>query len=212
MPLAPARLYTGGVLASVWVPLLAGTAMFFTLMAAGLVVTGLLAWRVTRRKWRTFRNHGAVLGATALWEATAVRRRRGGEVTSPEEVGQWTPGRARKEMWRSVDQAGAALRTATDLGAPLAELPSLCRRLHSAAVDLDKVLRVEPAGPVPTEVRTQVHEVMRAAGDIQRAAVVSASDANGSRVRDLTRDAVHEIELLDAGLASAQAVLPQRPG
>jgi len=71
---------------------------------------------------------------------------------------------------------------------------------------------VEPAGPVPTEVRAQVHEVMRAAGDIQRAAVVSASDANGSRVRDLTRDAVHEIELLDAGLASAQAALPHRPG
>jgi hypothetical protein len=53
---------------------------------------------------------------------------------------------------------------------------------------------------------------MRAAGDIQRAAVVSASDSNGSQVRDLTRDAVHEIELLDAGLASAQAVLPHRPG
>jgi hypothetical protein len=186
--------------------------MFFTLMVAGLLVTGFLVWRVARRKWRTFRTHGAVLGATALWEAAAVRRRRGGEVPTPEEVGQWSPGRARKEMWRSVDQADAALRTAADLGAPLAELPSLCRRLHSAAADLDKVLRVEPAGPVPTEVRTQVHEVMRAAGDIQRAAVVSASDANGSQVQDLTRDAVHEIELLDAGLASAQAVLPHRPG
>ena len=185
--------------------------MFFTLMVAGLMVTGFLVWRVTRRKWRAVRNHGAVIGASALWEATAVRRRRGGEATTPEEVGQWTPGRARKEMWRSVDQADAALRTATDLGAPLAELPSLCRRLHAAAVDLDKVLRVEPAGPVPTEVRAQVHEVMRAAGDIQRAAVVSASDANGPRVHDLTRDAGHEIELLDAGLASARAVLPHPP-
>jgi hypothetical protein len=208
----PARLlpYNEGVTASVWVPLLAGTAMFFTLMVAGLMVTGFLVWRVARRKWRAVRNHGAVIGASALWEATAVRRRRGGEATTPEEVGQWTPGRARKEMWRSVDQADAALRTAADLGAPLAELPSLCRRLHAAAVDLDKVLRVEPAGPVPTEVRTQVHEVMRAAGDIQRAAVVSASDASGPRVHDLTRDAVHEIELLDAGLASAQAALPHR--
>ena len=63
----------------------------------------------------------------------------------------------------------------------------------------------------PREVRAQVHEVMRAAGDIQRAAVVSASDANGQRVSDLTRDAGHEIELLDAGLASARAALPHPP-
>jgi hypothetical protein len=78
-------------------------------------------------------------------------------------------------------------------------------------MDLDKVLRVEPAGPVPTELRAQVHEVMRAAGDVQRAAVASASDANAQTVADLTRDAGHEIQLLDAGLASAQAALPHRP-
>ena len=92
--------------------------MFFALMVAGLVVTGFLLWRVARRKWRAFHSHGAVIGATALWEATAVRRRRGGEATSPDEVAQWTPGRARKEMWRSVDQAEAAVRAATEVGAP----------------------------------------------------------------------------------------------
>jgi hypothetical protein len=199
------------VIASLWVPLLAGTALFFALMMAGLLITGYLLWRLARRKWRSFHSHGAVIGATALWEAAAVRRRRGGETTSPEEVGQWTPGRARKEMWRSVDQADAAVRAAVDVGAPTAELPSLCRRLQTAAMNLDKVLRVEPAGAVTTELRTQVHEVMRAAGDVQRAAVVSASDANGQRVQELTRDAVHEIELLDAGLASAQAALPHPP-
>jgi len=185
--------------------------MFVALMVAGLVVTGFLLWRLARRKVRAMRSHGAVIGATALWEAAAVRRRRGGEDTSPEEVAQWTPARARKEMWRSVDQAEAAVRAAAEVGAPVAELPSLCRRLNAAAVDLDKVLRVEPAGSVPMDIRTQVHEVMRAAGDIQRAAVVSASDANGQRVEDLTRDAVHEIQLLDAGLASARAVLPPPP-
>jgi hypothetical protein len=199
------------VSASIWVPLLAGTAAFFALMLAGLVVTGFLLWRLARRKWRAFHSHGAVISATALWEATAVRRRRGGEPTSPEEVGQWSPRRVRKEMWHSVDQADAAVRAATEVGAPTAELPSLCRRLHAAAMDLDKVLRVEPAGPVPMEIRTQVHEVIRAAGDVQRAAVVSASDANGQRVQELTRDAVHEIRLLDAGLASAQDALPHPP-
>jgi len=185
--------------------------MFFALMLAGLLVTGFLLWRLARRKWRAFHAHGAVIGATALWEATAVRRRRGGEATSPEEVGQWTPGRARKEMWRSVDRADAAVRAAADVGAPTAELAPLCRRLQGAAMDLDKVLRVEPAGPVATELRTQVHEVMRAAGDVQRAAVASASDANAQKVTELTLDAEHEIQLLDAGLASAQAALPHRP-
>jgi hypothetical protein len=185
--------------------------MFLALMTAGLVATGFLLWRLARRKWRAFHAHGAVIGATALWEAAAVRRRRGGEPTSPEEVGQWTAGRARKELWRSVDRAEAAVRAASEVDAPTAELPSLCRRLQAAAVDLDKVLRVEPAGPVTVDLRTQVHEVMRAAGDVQRAAVVSASDASGQRVQDLTRDAVHEIRLLDAGLASAQDALPRPP-
>ncbi len=197
--------------ASIWVALLAGTALFVTLMLAGLLVTGFLLWRLARRKWRALHSHGAVIGATALWEAAAVRRRRGGEPTSADEVGQWTPGRARKEMWHAVDQADAAVRAAAEVGAPTAELPSLCRRLQAAAVDLDKVLRVEPSGPVPMEVRTQVHEVLRAAGDVQRAAVVSASDASGQRVEELTRDAGREIQLLDAGLASAQAALPHPP-
>jgi len=210
-PPAVDALYTGQVSASIWGPLLAGTALFVALMLAGLMVTGFLLWRLARRKWRALHSHGAVIGATAVWEAVAVRRRRGGEPISSDEVAQWSPARARKEMWRSVDQADAAVRAAVDVGAPVAELPSLCRRLNAAAVGLDKVLRVEPAGSVPTTVRTQVAEVMRAAGDVQRAAVVSAGDANGQRVEDLTRDAVHEIELLDAGLASAQATLPHPP-
>ena len=48
---------------------------------------------------------------------------------------------------------------------------------------------------------------MRAAEDLQRAAVAAASDATAHRVEDLTRDASQEIELLDAGLASARMAL-----
>ena len=40
--------------------------------------------------------------------------------------------------------------------------------------------------------------------------MASASDANGQRVTDLIRDADHEIQCLDAGLASARSVLPPR--
>ena len=96
------------------------------------------------------RGDGAVGGRR---RPPAARRR----ACLPDEVGRWAPRRVRKEMWHSVDQAEAAVRAAGELGAPTAELPSLCRRLQAAAVDLDKVLRVEPAGPVPMEIRTQVH-------------------------------------------------------
>ena len=53
-----------------------------------------------------------------------------------------------------------------------------------------QVLRVDPAGHGADRAsRDQVVEVMRAADDVQQAAVASASDANGQRVRDLVRDA-----------------------
>ena len=105
-------------------------------------------------------------------------------------------------MWRSVDRATTAVRAADDLGGPTAELPSLCRRLQAAAVDLDRVLRVDPGRPVPGPVVRQVLEVVRAADDVQQAAVASAGEANAQRLRDLTEDAGHELTLLDAGLAS----------
>ena len=105
-------------------------------------------------------------------------------------------------MWRSVDQAEAAVRAADELGGPTAELPSLCRRLQAAAVG-PRPGAAGGAGRAGADASRAPRsiEVMRAAGDVQRAAVASASDANGQRVRDLTRDADHEIQLLDAGLA-----------
>jgi succinate dehydrogenase/fumarate reductase flavoprotein subunit len=175
---------------------------------ATAVVGAYLVWRYGRRKWRAFHAHGAVVGALALWEATATRRRRGTGTPSMDDVSGVAPRRIRKDMWRSVDQAASAIRTADELGAPTAELPSLCRRLQAAATDLDKVLRVDSAGPAPAQVAAQAVEIMRAARDVQEAAVASASDSNRSRVADLTRDAEQEIQLLDAGLASAQAALP----
>ena len=54
---------------------------------------------------------------------------------------------------------------------------------------LDRVLRIEGDGLVPPEVAAQAIEVMQAASDVQRAAVASASDANGQRVKTLVRDA-----------------------
>src|ERR1700722_8970278 len=174
---------------------------------AGVVLASFLLFGFGRRKWRAFHSHGLVVGAVALWEATAATGfRRRGPVT-PDDVDRWTPRQMRKELWRSVDQAGAAVRAASATGGPTASLPMLCSRLHEVAVGLDQVLRVESMGTVPPEVGAQVIEVMRAASDVQAAAVASASDATGQRVRDLVRDADHEIQCLDAGLSSVRAVL-----
>jgi hypothetical protein len=173
----------------------------FTFLA--VVTGGFLLWRYGRRKLRAFRSHGAVIGATAMWDVAASNRwnRSGAAVTSAE-LQQWTSARVAKEMWRTVDRASAAVRATDELGGPTAELPSLCRRLQAAAVDIDKVLRVDSGARVPTALGDQVLEVMRAATDVQQAAVASAGETSAQRIRDLTEDAGHELSLLDAGLDS----------
>ncbi|HEY5109917.1 MAG TPA: hypothetical protein VII96_09955, partial [Acidimicrobiales bacterium] len=142
----------------------------------------------------------------ALWDAAASNRwNRSAAVVTSAELQLWSAARVGKEMWRSVDRAAAAVRAADELGGPTAELPSLCRRLQAAAVDIDKVLRVDPAARVPVAVGDQVLEVMQAATDVQQAAVASAGEASSQRIRDLTEDAGHELSLLDAGLASMRS-------
>jgi len=67
------------------------------------------------------------------------------------------------------------------------------------------VLRVDPGAPVPSTVGEQVLEVMRAATDVQQAAMTSAGEASSQRIHDLTVDAGHELSLLDAGLATMRS-------
>jgi hypothetical protein len=186
--------------------LLLGFVLLAGLASVVFLTGGFLLWRYGRRKVRSFRSHGAVIGATALWGAAASNRwNRSAAVVTSAELQQWSAARVSKEMWRSVDRAAAAVRAADELGGPTAELPSLCRRLQAAAVDIDKVLRVDPAARVPVAVGDQVLEVMQAATDVQPAAVASAGEASSQRIRDLTEDAGHELSLLDAGLASMRS-------
>jgi len=186
--------------------LLLGFVLLAGLLSVAFLTGGFLLWRYGRRKIRSFRSHGAVIGAAALWDVAASNRwNRAGAVVTSAELQQWSAARVGKEMWRSVDRATAAVRAADELGGPTAELPSLCRRLQAASVDIDKVLRVDPAAPVPAAVGEQVLEVMRAATDVQQAAMTSAGEASSQRIRDLTEDAGHELTLLDAGLASMRS-------
>ena len=178
-------------------------------------------WRNVRRRMRAFRSHGAVIGAAALWESAASHRWNRTAVPATALAALAThPAldfvygdyrfvdaggkliRVRKELGRSVDRAATAVRTADSVGAPTAELPSLCRRLQAAATDIDKVLRVDPAAPVPAALHAQVGEVMRAADDVQQAAVASAGEAGSQRIREQTEDAGNEVAHLDAGLAT----------
>ena len=189
------------MLASILESLFLGVVVLVGVVSLVVLTGGYLVWRTARRKFRAFRSHGAVVGATAVWEAAASNRwNRAGVPPAPAELAAWSCTRVRREMWRSVDRASSAVRAADELGGPTAELPSLCRRLQLAATDIDKVLRVDPAATVPTGLRDQVAEVMRAADDVQQAAVASAGEASGQRIRELTEDAGHELTLLDAGL------------
>jgi hypothetical protein len=185
---------------------MAGAAVFVAAFTAGVLVLGFLLWRFGRRKWRAVRNHGLVVGAIAVWEASDSLRGRWSP--PPSEVGRWTARQARRLMWRAVEQAERAVRAADDVGAATVGLAGICTRLRTSVRSLDTVLRVEPSGVLPVELRAQVGDVLRAASDVQRAAVASAGDLNGQRVRALVRDADHELRCLDAGLESARTALP----
>jgi hypothetical protein len=197
------------VTASILVPILVGVLVFAGLVTAVAVTGAYLLWRYGRNKWRAFHSHGAVVAAGSLWEAASSGYLRSRAPLSAEVAGRSPARRVRKEMWRAVDQADAAVRAAAGVGAPTASLPALCQRLREAAIGIDQVLRVDPAGSVPPAVAEQAADVVRAAGDLQRAAVASASDATGQQVSDLVHDADQEIRLLAAGLASARAALPR---
>ena len=199
--------------ASILESLALGVVLMVGLVSAAALTGGFLLWRYARKRFRALRTHGAVIGATAVWEAAASNRwNRTGVPTSAADVASWSSTRVRKELWRSVDRAASAVRAADSVGAPTAELPSLCRRIQAAATDIDMVLRVDPAARVPTALCDQVVEVMRAADAVQQAAVGSAGEASSHRVRELTEDAGNELALLDAGLESLRtAGLPQLP-
>jgi hypothetical protein len=182
-------------------------ALFMAAFAVGLLLAGFFAWRYGRRKWRAVRNHGFVVGALALWEASAGLR--GRWAPPPTDVGQWSSRQARRQMWRAVERAEKAVHAADDVGATTVGLASICGRLRTSVRSLDTVLRVEPSGVLPIELRAQVGDVLRASSDVQRAAVASAGDLNGQRVRALVLDADHELRCLDAGLESARSALPQ---
>jgi multidrug resistance efflux pump len=148
--------------------------------------------------------------ATASW-AGAGREWLGARV-SPEAGSRGTATRARRRLWAAIDDAEAAVNHADATDAPVADLPAVCRSLRTVAGQLDTLLRLERRLPLtqarPDAVRVQVADVIRAAHDVQSAALRASSDATEPQIRALVRDASAEVELVAAALARMRSISP----
>ncbi len=164
-----------------------------------------LRWAV-RRRWRSLRARLTANGVGLVTgSASALLSRRaepGGAIGLP-----WRPEeRARRHLGRAVSGAETAVRSAAAAGAPVGELPALCRRLRAAATDADTLLRIGTAGRTecPDEVRVQVADVLDAADSIRAAALAAARAHAAPHSRTLAEDAAREAQALIAGSARAQ--------
>ena len=109
--------------------------------------------RYVRRHWRFVRGHVVTRGLLAGWPswrpgASAMSAR-----STPEQLSRGPAARVRRRMWVAVEDAELAVAHAQAHDAPVAELPAVCRSLHSVAGELDGLLRHErrlPRGRGPT--------------------------------------------------------------
>jgi hypothetical protein len=190
--------------------------VFEFLLIAGLVVllvlaaAFLVARSYVRRHWRLLHGHVAVRGALATLALLAAGRERVAGRASPEDLSRGAAARVRRRMWVAVEDAEIAVAHAESHDAPVAELPAVCRSLHTVAGELDGLLRLErrlPQGASRGEaVRRQVAEVIGAARDVQAAAVQAGSDATEPQVRSLVRHARDEVDIVSAALSRMRSV------
>ena len=115
--------------------------------------------------------------------------------------------RDRRKLRRAVAAAEYAVGQARRAGAPTGDLSGMCRRLRAAATAADRSLamagRAATPGESPDHVRTQVADLVRAAGLIQDAAASAAAAMSAPTVARLAEDVHQEVTALHAGLARA---------
>lgn len=187
------------------------------LIAGGVMLLGTVAAffvlrRKARRRWREVRAHAVTRGVLAGMSTLGVWRQSRFGRSPSDELSRATAARARRLMWMAIEDAEAAVQHADARHAPVAELPAVCRSLRSVGGELDHMLRLQrrlPSGAVgPDAVRTQVAEVIRAARDVQSAALRACSDATTPQIQSLVRAASEEIEILSAALSRLRSVAP----
>lgn len=187
------------------VVLIAGSVMLLGTVAAFFVVR-----RMARRRWREVRAHAVTRSVLAGVSTVTTWRERRGVRAPSDELRHATAARARRLMWMAIEDAEAAVQHADAHDAPVAELPGVCRSLRHVGGELDQMLRLErrlPAGQGgPDAVRIQVAEVVRAARDVQSAALRASSDATAPQIHALVRAAREEIEIVGAALSRLRSV------
>jgi hypothetical protein len=202
-------------LADLLVVVLIGGAV--VLLAA--VATFFLIRRRVRRQLRRVQDHVATRGLLATlsmlaqwrgstqWGAPAQWQRRR---VSPDGLRHGSTARVRRQMWTAIEDAEEAVRRAEALNAPVADLPGLCRTLRRVGGELDHLLDLERRLPAdherPDELRRQLTQVVRAAGDVQSAALRACSEATGPQVHSLVRDVRDEVEIVAAALSRLRSV------
>lgn len=192
-------------------PIVAGSLLFLSALAALAAVGTVIVWRRWRRRWRQWRSHAAVRSAEALWgiaRSTPWRGAGRGAHGRPVDLSSLSLAQARWRVWRAVDAAERSVRDAAATGAPVAELPSLCRRLHATAEGVDRLLSMghglDPATPAAVAVRRQAGEVLTAAEHIRLAAVAAVTDTTAPQVELLASDAEQELRCVDSAVTTVR--------
>jgi hypothetical protein len=167
-----------------------------------------------RRHWHLLRGHVAFRGVLAGLAVVGAGRERYWARLTPHDLSRGSSARVRRRMWIAVEDAERAVAHADAHDAPVADLPAVCRSLHTVAGELDGLLRLErrlPSGSKRSDdVRGQVAEVIGAARDVQAAALRAGSDAAAPQVGSLVRQARDEVEIVSTALARLRSVAPPR--
>jgi hypothetical protein len=180
---------------------------FLAAALAGVVVAGttagvLAVWwfRRTRRRLRAglaARRPARLLTGGRLGEAAVSGLLRQPFLAS----GWWRWQLGRAGMWRAVHDAERAVADARAAGAPVGELPALCRQLRAVAAQADAALRVAATGGERDRGAGQVADVLDAARALHRTAARSMREVTGPPAAALRAQTRQEADALAAGLA-----------
>jgi hypothetical protein len=183
------------------------------LLAAGVmvllfvIVTAAVAAVLVRAGRRRYRSLQARLRA-----ARAVRPEVDGLVRKPGSVALatvasprwWAIQNRRHQLWQAVSSAEHAVGVARRADAAVGDLPALVARLHTAATQVDAVLRASArAGTMGTEDRLDCDRIIAAAADLRSAALASLRSGSHADTDTVVSAVQIEVAALAAGVRAS---------